>query len=72
MEYTIVIEQTQRNFSAYAPDLPGCVATGATRDEVIQEMRAAIDFHIESLREHREPVPIPRCSAAVVAMAATG
>lgn len=68
MEYTIVIESTQRNFSAYAPDLPGCVATGATRDEVIREMRAAIAFHIDSLREHREPVPAPSCSAAVVAV----
>ena len=72
MEYTIVIERTQRNFSAYAPDLPGCVATGATREEVIGEMRAAIAFHIESLREHREPVPVPRCSAAIVAVAAAG
>ena len=57
MEYTIVIEDTPRNFSAYAPDLPGCVATGATRDEVVREMGSAIAFHIESLREHREPVP---------------
>lgn len=72
MEYTIVIEQTPRNFSAYAPDLPGCVATGATRDEAVREMRSAIAFHIESLREHSEPVPSPRCTAAVVDVAATG
>jgi len=72
MEYTIVIEETPRNFSAYAPDLPGCVATGATRDEVIREMRSAIAFHIESLREHREPVPDPRCTAAVVDTATVG
>ena len=72
MKYTIVIERTPRNFSAYAPDLPGCVATGATRDEVIREMRAAIAFHVESLREHREPVPVPSCSATVVAVASTG
>ena len=70
MEYTIVIEQTQRNFSAYAPDFPGCIATGTSRDEVIGEMHAAISVHIESLREHREPVPAPRCSAAVVNVAA--
>ena len=55
MEYAIVIEQTPRNFSAFAPDLPGCVATGATRDEVIAEMRAAIAFHIESLRNTANP-----------------
>ncbi|MXW48827.1 MAG: type II toxin-antitoxin system HicB family antitoxin [Gammaproteobacteria bacterium] len=72
MEYTIVIEQTPRNFSAYAPDLPGCVATGATRDEVVREMRSAIAFHIEGLREHQEPVPGPQCTAAVVEVAAAG
>ena len=72
MEYTIVIEQTPRNFSAYVPDLPGCVATGATRDDVVREMRSAIAFHIESLREHREPVPDPRCTATVVDVAAAG
>lgn len=68
MNYTIVIEQTPRNYAAYAPDLPGCVATGATREEVVREMRSAIAYHIESLREHSEPVPPPRCSAAVVAV----
>ena len=71
MEYAIVIEQTPRNFSALAPDLPGC-ATGATRDDVIAEMRAAIAFHIESLLEHREPVPAPRGTTAVVAVSAAG
>ena len=72
MEYTIVIEQTPRNFSAYAPDLPGCVATGSTLDEAVREMRTAIAFHIESLREHSEPVPAPLCTTAVVDVAATG
>ena len=72
MEYSIVIERSPRNISSYTPDIPGCVATGATREEVIGEMRAAIAFHIESLREHREPVPVPRCSTAVVAVAAAG
>ena len=70
MEYTIVIEETPGNYSAFAPDLPGCVATGATRDEAVREMRSAIAFHIESLREHREPVPDPRCTATVVDVAA--
>lgn len=72
MEYTIVIEQTPRNFSAFAPDLPGCIATGATREEAVKEMGAAIAFHIESLREHHEPVPPARCTAAVVDVAAAG
>lgn len=72
MEYTIVIEQTPRNFSAFAPELPGCVATGDTREEVVREIGAAIAFHIESLRENSEPVPAPRCTTAVVDVAATG
>ena len=65
MEYTMVTEETPSSFSAYAPDLPGCVATGATRDEVVREMRSAIAFHIESLLKHREPVPDPGCTAVV-------
>ena len=71
MRYTIVIEKATRNFAAYAPDLPGCVATGATRDETIREMREAILLHLQSLREHGEPVPQPRSTAAVVEVAAS-
>ena len=62
-----MIERSERNFSAYAPDLPGCAAAGTTPEEVICEMRTAITFHIESLREYREPVPVSRCSAAFAA-----
>ena len=69
MQYTIVIEQTPRNFATYAPDLPGCVATGCTREEVVREMREAMAFHIESLREHGEPVPVPQSTATVVDVA---
>lgn len=70
MEYTIVIEKAPGNYAAYVPDLPGCVATGATRDETIREIRTAIALHIESLREHGEPVPSPQCTATVVQIAA--
>ena len=56
MQYTIVIEKSPRNYAAYVPDLPGCVATGATREEAVNEIREAIRFHIESLLEHGEPV----------------
>lgn len=70
MQYTIVIERSPRNFAAYVPDLPGCVATGATREEVVREIREAIEFHIESLREHGDPVPEPQSTAAVVDVAA--
>ena len=51
MRYAIVIEKAEENFSAYAPDLPGCVATGATVEEVETEICEAIAFHVEGLRE---------------------
>ena len=54
MQYTIVIEQTPRNFSAYVPDLPGCIATAATREAVVRLIREAMEFHIEDLREQGE------------------
>ncbi len=59
MNYGIVIERADHNFSAYVPDLPGCVATGATSEEVEREMRKAIRFHIEGLRLDGHPVPEP-------------
>ena len=59
------------NYSAYAPDLPGCVATGATREECEREMRDAITFHIEGLRDAGEPVPEPsQLTATYVKVAA--
>ena len=70
MRYTIVTEMSPENYAAYVPDLPGCVATGLTRDETVKHMRQVIQHHIESLREHGEPVPAPRCPAAVVDVAA--
>ena len=57
MRYAVVIEKAQGNYSAYVPDLPGCVATGATVAEVEAQMREAIDFHIEGLREDGLPIP---------------
>lgn len=59
MRHAIVIEQAAANFSAYVPDLPGCVATGKTLDEVETNLRAAIAFHLEGLREDGLPVPPP-------------
>jgi predicted RNase H-like HicB family nuclease len=59
MRYAIVIEQAATNFSAYVPDLPGCVATGNTLEEVEANLRAAIAFHLEGLREDGLPVPPP-------------
>lgn len=63
MRYTIVIEKSTNNYAAYVPDLPGCVATGPTEQDVISEIRQAISLHIESLLEHGETVPQPQCSA---------
>lgn len=57
MRYAVVIEKAGDNFSAYVPDLPGCIATGATMAETEAEIRDAIRFHIEGLREDGLPVP---------------
>jgi predicted RNase H-like HicB family nuclease len=59
MRYAIVIEQARDNFSAYVPDLPGCVATGTTIEEVEAQMREAIEFHLDGLREDGVPIPQP-------------
>ena len=55
--FLIVIEKAKRNFSAYSPDLPGCVATGATREETERQMYEAIRLHLEGMAEDGEPVP---------------
>jgi predicted RNase H-like HicB family nuclease len=70
--YLIVIEGAAgENYSAYAPDLPGCVATGATIEETEREMHDAIAYHLEGLRETGEPIPEPSdLTAAYVAIAA--
>jgi len=59
MRYAVVIEKAAANYSAYVPDLPGCIATGPTVEEVEREIRAAIRFHIDGLREDGLPVPAP-------------
>ena len=57
MRYAVVIEKAEGNYSAYVPDLPGCVATGATIEEVETEIRGAIEFHIEGMREDGLVIP---------------
>lgn len=59
MRYMVVVEKGESSWGAHVPDLPGCIAVGETRDEVIQLIREAIDFHIDVLREEGEPVPVP-------------
>lgn len=69
-EYLIIIEDTATGFSAYSPDLPGCVATGSTREEVEVEMRETVKFHIEGLRLSGYPVPVPSSKPAWCEVAA--
>lgn len=66
MRYAVVIEKAENNYSAYVPDLPGCVATGSTREETAHNIREAITFHLEGLREDGIPVPEPQTSAEFV------
>jgi predicted RNase H-like HicB family nuclease len=66
MRYAVVIEKANGNYSAYVPDLPGCVATGRTVDAVEQEIRAAIRLHIEGLRADGVEVPTPTSIADYV------
>ena len=61
MKYLVVIEQTNTGFSAYSPDVPGCVTTGATQEETAKNMEEAISFHLEGLKLEGEPLPQP-CS----------
>jgi predicted RNase H-like HicB family nuclease len=67
-EYLIIIEKAKRNYAAYLPDLPGCVATGATREEVEANIREAVRFHLEGLKAEGLPVPKPTTSAARIAI----
>ena len=64
--YAVVIEKAPGNYSAYVPDLPGCVATGNTIEEVEREIREAIDFHLEGLRDAGQPIPEPTSRMAYV------
>ena len=66
MKYAVVIEKAPSNYSAYVPDLPGCVATGATIEEVEREIREAIEFHIEGMRQDGESVPQPSSTVKYV------
>jgi len=69
MRYAIVIEKAEGNYSAYVPDLPGCVATGATVAEVESQIREAIAFHVEGMREDGLPIPVPSSQVEYVDVA---
>ena len=70
MRYTIILERGPTNFSAYAPDLPGCVAAADTEDETVALMREALALHIEDMRERGEPIPPPASFPREVEVAA--
>jgi predicted RNase H-like HicB family nuclease len=70
MRYAIVIEKAENNYSAYVPDLPGCIATGATVEEVEAQIREAIEFHLEGMREDGLPIPTPSSRVDYVDVAA--
>ena len=66
MKYLVVVEKSRTGFSAYVPDLPGCVAAAETRSELVPLIREAIEFHIEGLKQAGEPVPQPTSQGEVV------
>jgi len=66
MRYAVVFERSPRNYAAYVPDLPGCIATGRTRKEVELRIKEAIQMHVEELRKDKLPVPKPVAWADVV------
>jgi predicted RNase H-like HicB family nuclease len=62
MRFAILLDRTATGFSAHVPDLPGCVAAGETKEETVQLIREAIEFHIEGMQQHGESIPEPTSS----------
>jgi predicted RNase H-like HicB family nuclease len=69
MQYLVVLERTDRNYGAHAPDLPGCVATGQTPEETLQLMLEAMEMHIRGIEEDGLPVPEPTATASYISIA---
>ncbi len=70
MRYAVVIEKGESSYGAYVPDLPGCVAAGDTKEEVITLIQEAIEFHIEGLKEDGLPIPDPSSTVEFIDVAA--
>ena len=66
MKYVVIVEKTGNGYSAYLPDLPGCVAAGDTVEETERLIQEAITYHVEALRENGDPIPEPSTSAQLV------
>jgi len=69
-KYLIVIEWTDSGYSTYSPDLPGCASTGKSREEAERNMREAIEFHVDGLRQEGYPVPEPQATSSYVELPA--
>jgi predicted RNase H-like HicB family nuclease len=70
MQYTVIIENAGNNYSAYVPDLPGCISIGKTIEETKKNIQEAIELHLEGMREDGLPIPEPASTAVVVEVAA--
>lgn len=68
-KYLVIIEEADQNYSAYSPDVPGCVAAGETREETIGLMKEAMEAHLSALRDDGLPIPAPSTSAEYLAVA---
>jgi len=66
MKYTVILEKGDTSYGAFVPDLPGCIAAGESKEETLDLIREAIEFHLEGLREDGEAIPEPRCDVAQV------
>lgn len=70
MKYVIILEPTKTGYSAYSPDIPGCISTGRTKEETERNIREAIEFHLEGLRAEGLEVPMPASEVGFVDVAA--
>lgn len=70
MKYAVVIEKGESSYGAYVPDLPGCIASGETREEVLNLIHEAIEFHIQGLKEDGKIIPVPSSSIEIIEVAA--
>lgn len=66
MQYLVIIEKGPESYGAYVPDLPGCIAAGETRDEVLRQIRQAIETRLETLRNSKRPIPAPASTVEMI------
>jgi len=70
MQYVVILEEGSESWGAYVPDLPGCVAVGETRQEALELIREAIEFHLDGMREDGDPIPEPHSYSEVIQVSA--